>query len=328
MIPMIIVGMFVLCGLQASAQPFHPTNHLQLWEQQPSQHLMRSDVLDQSQPLWNWFAPIGPIYLVAGRPNYIVAQSFTPTKPILTRVELMIGRNSTTTYDYTLAIRDALNGPDLTSESVAAGQIPVDNFSWIEFDFPDITVIPGNIYYLVSSTVNATDNWYGWGTQLENVYLNGTIYFTLDEGVTWEEESDSDMTFQTYGRENIPPNEPLINGETNGKYGTEYDYTFVTDDLDGDDVYYWIIWGDGCPAVEWIGPYASGEIVTVPHTFTSKGTFTISAKAKDTVGAEGAWGYLEVSMPQSHNTGTYPILNRLFNRFPNLFPFLRFIGVY
>ena len=55
----------------------------------------------------NWFAPIGVFSLVPDV-NYIVAQSFKPTYTVLTRVELMTGRNSTTTYDYTVTIRDDL----------------------------------------------------------------------------------------------------------------------------------------------------------------------------------------------------------------------------
>ena len=44
---------------------------------------------------------------------------------------------------------------------------------------------------------------------------------------------------------NEPPYAPIINGPTYGKTGTEYNYTFSTIDPDGDDVYYYIHWGDG-----------------------------------------------------------------------------------
>lgn len=325
LVPLFIVGIVVLCGLEAGATPFTKgESNVLSWKQMPTPSIMRADVLDQQQPLMDWFGPIGsgPLW---DHLNYIVAQTFTPTMPILTRVELMIGKNITTTYDYTVVIRDALNGTDLTSASVPAAQITTENFSWIEFDFPDIAVSPGNTYYLVSFTQNATDNWYAWGLKVGDVYPNGTIYFTVNDGANWSEEPDGDMTFMTYGRENIPPNEPLIQGETDGKIRVEYPYNFSTDDLDGDDVYYWIEWGDDSPAEEWIGPYASGDVIIVKHTFMKKGTYQIKAKAKDTAGAESAWGYLEVTMPKNSAIVPSFLLQELFERFPRIFPLLRYL---
>ncbi len=101
---------------------------------------------------------------------------------------------------------------------------------------------------------------------------------------------------------NLAPNIPQITGTTNGKAGVEYDYTFTATDPDGDDVYYWVTWGDSCPAVEWDGPYNSGETVTIAHTYTDQGDYTISAKAKDEYDAESDWGTLEISMPKSKET--------------------------
>jgi hypothetical protein len=325
LVPIVLVGMFVLCGLQASANPFAIKNSTQLpWNHLPSISCADRDVLDQSQPTMNFFGPIGsgPLW---GFLNYMLAQTFIPTKPVLTRVELMIGKNSTTTYDYTVVIRDSVNGPNLAQVSIPAGQITTENFSWIEFDFPDIAVAPGNTYYLISYTENVIDNWYAWGLNMSDVYPNGIIYFTTDDGTTWTEEPSGDMTFNTYGRDNVPPNEPLIQGETNGKVGTEYPYTFSTDDLDGDNVYYFIDWGDGTPVVEWIGPYGSGEVVTVKHSYAAKSTYTISAKAKDTIGAESSWGYLEVTMPKSSVYTFNLFFQQLLERFPHAFPVLRYI---
>jgi hypothetical protein len=198
-IPTLIVILLVLGGLEAVALPFPPTETSnQHWTQTSEISSTRGDVLDQSQPTMNWFGPIGQCYLT-GNLNYVIAQSFVPTKNLLTRVELMIGKNTTTTYDYTVTIRDAYNGSDLTSVSVPADQILTENFSWIEFDFPDLMVVPGDTYYLVSSTMNATDNWYTWGLNMSDVYLNGTIFYTTDDGMSWNEEPTADMTFNTYG---------------------------------------------------------------------------------------------------------------------------------
>jgi len=64
----------------------------------------------------------------------------------------------------------------------------------------------------------------------------------------------------------------------------------------GDDVYYYIEWGEYSNAGEWIGPYSSGEQIILTHTW-DKGTYTIKAKAKDVYDQESEWGYLEVSVP-------------------------------
>jgi len=89
-------------------------------------------------------------------------------------------------------------------------------------------------------------------------------------------------------RDNNPPEAPDIDGPTKGDVGKEYEFTIMTTDPSNEDVYYWIEWGDGTME-EWIGPYATGEIVTVSHTWTEKGTYFIRGKAKNALNAEGAW---------------------------------------
>ena len=50
------------------------------------------------------------------------------------------------------------------------------------------------------------------------------------------------------------PSAPQISGPASGKTGEEYDYTFMSIDPTDDDVFYYIVWGDG-EVEEWIGPY-------------------------------------------------------------------------
>ncbi len=121
---------------------------------------------------------------------------------------------------------------------------------------------------------------------------------------------------------NQPPGIPDIEGETNGYYGESYDYTFITTDPDGDDVWYFIEWGDESTS-GWIGPYDSGEEAVVSHTWDDEDTYTIRAKAKDIFDAEGEWGTLEVTMPVNQHSYLFPLLQRLLERFPNMFPILR-----
>ena len=89
--------------------------------------------------------------------------------------------------------------------------------------------------------------------------------------------------------ENQPPDAPIIDGQTSGKTGKEYEYTFNATDPDGDNVKYYIEWGDNTN--EWTVFNASGTDVKVKHTWSAQGTYNITAKAQDIHGVEGPEGY-------------------------------------
>jgi len=94
-----------------------------------------------------------------------------------------------------------------------------------------------------------------------------------------------------------PPAVPIIDGETTVKQGQVYEYTFYTTDPNGDDVYYYVDWGEYFSVGQWYGPYESGDEVMLSHTWSSTGSPVIKAKAKDTYELESDWGYLEVAVP-------------------------------
>jgi len=112
---------------------------------------------------------------------------------------------------------------------------------------------------------------------------------------------------------NDAPSAPDIDGTTSGTPGIEYDYSFVATDPNDDDVLYFIEWGDGT-TTGWIGPYASGQEIVESHSWSSKGSFTITAKAKDTNENEGLPGTLDVSIPRTRN-----FQSRLILRFSKIF---------
>lgn len=95
------------------------------------------------------------------------------------------------------------------------------------------------------------------------------------------------------------PDTPVITGPTSGVIGREYAYTVSTADPDGDDISYYIDWGDGS-ATGWTSTISSGETITASHVWSEKATYTVKAKAKDVYGAESDWGHLQVSMPYYH----------------------------
>ena len=125
--------------------------------------------------------------------------------------------------------------------------------------------------------------------------------------------------------EDQPPTSPTITGQASGKPGTEYTYTFVSTDPDGDNIKYCIDWGDNTGEV-CIGPYTSGVEASAKHTWSEKGSYTIKAKARDVYGAESDWATLTVSMPKSKtkvtNTPFLQFLQSLLEKH-NVFPILQ-----
>ncbi len=122
------------------------------------------------------------------------------------------------------------------------------------------------------------------------------------------------------GYPNEPPTTPSISGETNGKAGKSYEYTLVSTDPEEEDIYYFVYWGDD-NSTGWIGPYDSGEMVTVNHSWEIKDTYNITAQAKDTHGTKSDWATLEVTMPASKQTtksNMQNFLENLIQRFPML----------
>jgi PKD repeat protein len=153
----------------------------------------------------------------------------------------------------------------------------------------------------------------------EHIYL-GPGNFTVTLTVTDDSSSSSsDTTWADILSGNGRPDIPTITGPASGKPKTAYPYEFRTSDPDGDYIFYYIDWGDNTSS-GWLGPYTSGQPITVNHTWSKKGTYAIKAKAKDDKGAESwDWRTLEVSIPRM---GTQLIL-RLLGRFLNTFPILR-----
>jgi len=90
---------------------------------------------------------------------------------------------------------------------------------------------------------------------------------------------------------NQPPAPPTIIGPKCGDAGEELIYTFVSDDYEGHDIYYYVDWGDGT-FDDWFGPFASGEETTASHTWDTDGEYDIKAMAKDAHDFESDWSIL------------------------------------
>jgi hypothetical protein len=88
--------------------------------------------------------------------------------------------------------------------------------------------------------------------------------------------------------ENTPPQTPAKpTGPATGEAGVEYTFTTSTVDPQNNDVYYMVAWGD--EVSDWLGPFNSGETVSLVHTWDAVGEYTILVKAKDALDLESGW---------------------------------------
>jgi hypothetical protein len=119
--------------------------------------------------------------------------------------------------------------------------------------------------------------------------------------------------------DNSPPDKPTISGQVNGLHNVEYEYSFLSDDPEGDDITYCINWGDDTEEI-CIGPYPSGIEASATHLWSEKGTYIIKTKAKDSYGTESNWATLSINMAKYKLSNT--ILSKIFENLFYRFPFL------
>jgi len=119
---------------------------------------------------------------------------------------------------------------------------------------------------------------------------------------------------------NNPPDQPTIQGDTNGKIGETYTYTISGTDPDNDMISFFVDWGDNSDS-GWQGPYSSGTSIELSHSWSEKDSYIIKAKAMDSEGSESTWATLEVSMPKNKDAFD-SLLARFFQGYPWLFSLL------
>ena len=222
--------------------------------------------------------------------GFYIAQSFTPTHNVLSKILFFISRTGNPPpIKIILNIRETLDGENLVSMQKET------NGTYMIFDFEDIKIISGNLYYMIITIDDMSTSAYGYGLYktIYDSYGRGS-FFTKLTTTKWVENTQTDMLFVTYWKD-YSPSLPTIEGPNNGVANDRCYYTFSTTDPEGDDIEYFIEWGDG-KMFKWTGPYESGEKVIKSHSWTYEGNYTIRVKAKDTYGAESDWALFEVSM--------------------------------
>ncbi len=199
---LLVVGVIIAAGFGVSALPSATTN------QDP--HQMFGDELDQSSTISGGIIGVGRPPINDTGENLTIAQSFIPQKDVITRVQLLMARNATTTFNCTCDLKANLSGDALASVMLSPDQFKVfdpdnlsgsGNLTWVEFNFFGVWVTPGTVYYLVVYTANVTGNFYVWAGNFNNAssYPNGSAFYSMDNGADWSNLTDSDACFQTYG---------------------------------------------------------------------------------------------------------------------------------
>ncbi|MFH2049315.1 MAG: PKD domain-containing protein [bacterium] len=86
-----------------------------------------------------------------------------------------------------------------------------------------------------------------------------------------------------------PPSDPVApDGVEDGVTGVTYQFSTVSSDPEGNDVYYRYDFGDNT-VTDWLGPYTSGDICTASHAYATSGNYGIIAQAKDSWDYESGW---------------------------------------
>ncbi|MCK4901938.1 MAG: hypothetical protein KAS76_01160 [Thermoplasmatales archaeon] len=175
-----------------------------------------------------------------------------------------------------------------------------------------------DIYYLIGISHDTEQGRMG-GTEYQAVkydpdtekVVSSVFGFAAGESLDW---------FVVECPNNDPPSMPVINGPENGVIDTFYDYSFTSVDPDGNDISYYVKWGDGT-FEDWFGPFSSGESQIRSHKWMFPWRYSIEARARDTFGAMSDWAKLTVTIPRAKAINT-PFLNFLENH-PILYQLLQ-----
>jgi parallel beta-helix repeat protein len=142
-----------------------------------------------------------------------------------------------------------------------------------------------------------------------------------------DNQSRSDTSY-SYARIGRAPNTPIITGPTKIKPNEMENYTIVTTDPDGDDIYYYVSYsvGYGGYISYTIGPYKSGEEVVIEAGgWENRGIWTLMVKAIDGAGLESDWGTLDITVPLSYEPPHFRFITWLLDLSPRAFPILRYL---
>jgi len=159
-----------------------------------------------------------------------------------------------------------------------------------------------------------------------DMQLFETYYWKI---VTWDRlgEHKSTKVWSFTTGKNPRPTDPEIDGPTEGKVDVLYNFTFVSDDVNNDSIKYEIDWDGDNIVDETTELYPHAQPVTRSHSWPEKKTYKIRIRAIDEYDEPSEhWSEHQIKIPRSRSVaGNHNIFNWLFERYPNLFPLLRYL---
>ena len=219
-----------------------------------------------------------------------LAQSFTPTATPLTKVSILLTKNSGNTEyaNYYIEIREDIHNPTYLRQIIIPGStfITYTNF-WLIYNFTDISVTPGSSYWIVCyadiPTPDTNQVKWCYGSP-GDPYPNGNSMYNTMLG--WSPyDLWGDFCFKTYKQGSSPNNPPYAPstpfGTTSGTVGSTYHYSTSAIDSDGDQISYGWDWDGDSITDEYSGYYPSGDTCTMTHVWNYPGTYNVKVKAKD-----------------------------------------------
>ena len=147
------------------------------------------------------------------------------------------------------------------------------------------------------------------------------ILLKLKDDYGWESEYLDPFCITI--TENQKPSAPVIDGPHHVKIGIESTLSFISIDPEGDNITYYVDWGDKCGGAEYHGPYPSGQKVNLSHKYLVINKLIINALAIDSNGAESDITFFEVTISRNKAFLQNNLLIQLFQRLKYNFQILR-----
>ena len=154
-----------------------------------------------------------------------------------------------------------------------------DSISY-QFDWGDGTYSEWSEYISSGDSINmehsySSEGTYGVKSKAKDVEENES---------SWSSGHSITITFSN--RSPITPPEP--SGPDSGFVDSTYNFITTTTDPDGDSISYQFDWGDGTYS-EWSDYTPSGDTLSMDHSYSSEGTYSVKVTAKDEEEVESGW---------------------------------------
>ena len=206
---------------------------------------------------------------------------------------------------------------------------PTNGVIDVSYDYTIYAIDPDgdDVLYLIDWGDGTTSEWDGPHPSGQPIIIShswsspGTYNIKGKAKDEFGEEGDWSDIITVEILDNEKPTVPTISGPIRGNPGKTYTFTFTSSDSDGEDISYFIRWGDGTET-NWSAYQPSGKSYSDSHQWDEKRVYTIEAKAKDINNAESEWGKFIISMPRFtklQNTFLY----RLFDDFSAIYLLFR-----